>query len=50
MKCDEASAEEPTISNQDFVRINCHISVNVNYLQQGLTEGLTEKIEKNSGT
>ena len=48
MKCDEAPEEAPTVSTSDFVRLNCHISINVNYLNQGLSEGLTEKIEKNS--
>lgn len=48
MKCDECPEEEPTISTDEFQRLNCHISINVNFLNQGISEGMVEKIEKNS--
>lgn len=50
MKCDEAPEEAPVVTHEEFRKLRCHISVNVNYLSQGLEEALNEKIEKNSPT
>ena len=50
MRCDDAPQEEPTTSIQPFTRLNCHISISVNYLHQGLQASLTEHITKHSPT
>ncbi|KAL1925549.1 uncharacterized protein VTP21DRAFT_432 [Calcarisporiella thermophila] len=48
LKCDEAPDEEPVVNTEDFLKLNCHISINTNMMQQGIMESLDEKIEKNS--
>ncbi|TIC12007.1 cysteine proteinase [Wallemia mellicola] len=50
MSTPEAPEEEPTYSIEEFTKLGCNISSNTNYLQQGLSEGLDEQIEKYSGT
>ncbi|KAL9108887.1 MAG: hypothetical protein Q9227_006418 [Pyrenula ochraceoflavens] len=46
---DEASdSEEPVMSAEDFVKLNCHIGKETNHLRDGIKEGLTEEIEKHS--
>ena len=45
---DEDNSEEPTISYEDFNKLSCNISINTNYLENGLIDNLNEKIEKSS--
>jgi ubiquitin carboxyl-terminal hydrolase 14 len=51
-ECDEAAAkdigEEPVFSEDVFLKLNCHITVETNHLRDGLAAGLKEQIEKRS--
>ncbi|KAK6511982.1 deubiquitinating enzyme [Arthrobotrys musiformis] len=47
-KCDEDSEEAEQEGEEAFLKLNCHISVSVNHLKDGILAGLTEKIEKRS--
>ncbi|KAK6333573.1 Ubiquitin carboxyl-terminal hydrolase 14 [Orbilia javanica] len=46
--CDEDSEEAEQAGEETFLKLNCHISVSVNHLKDGILSGLTEKIEKRS--
>ncbi|KAI8048800.1 hypothetical protein BDF22DRAFT_701367 [Syncephalis plumigaleata] len=50
LKCNEAESEEATVSTDEFIRLTCHISRNVNYMSSGIQESLEEQIEKLSPT
>ncbi|KAF3942380.1 hypothetical protein ABW19_dt0204783 [Dactylella cylindrospora] len=47
-KCDEDEEEPAQEGEETFIKLNCHISVSVNHLKDGILAGLTEKIEKRS--
>lgn len=47
-KCDEAPEEPAVNSSDNFVKLDCHISVSINHIRDGIIAGLEEKIEKNS--
>lgn len=53
-ECDEPAAkevgEQPTESSDVFYKLDCHIGKDTNHLQDGILEGLEEKIEKHSPT
>lgn len=40
--------EETRVTFEDFLKLDCHISITTNFLKDGLLNGLTEKIEKHS--
>ncbi|KAF7531709.1 hypothetical protein G7054_g8647 [Neopestalotiopsis clavispora] len=52
LECDDPAAkeagEEPVITKDGFLKLNCHIDSNTNHLSDGIRNGLTEKIEKKS--
>ncbi|KAG4301825.1 hypothetical protein PCANB_002014 [Pneumocystis canis] len=48
MRCNETQDEQPIISKEDFVKLNCHIGMNTNCMIDGLKEGLKETISKHS--
>ncbi|SPO03812.1 related to ubiquitin-specific protease 7 [Cephalotrichum gorgonifer] len=48
LKCDEETGEEPVSSEENFLKLNCHITGTTNHLTDGIANSLTEKIEKNS--
>ncbi|KAG4306081.1 hypothetical protein PORY_000069 [Pneumocystis oryctolagi] len=48
MKCNETQDEPPVVSKEDFIKLNCHIGMNTNYMIDGLREGLKEIISKHS--
>lgn len=52
MECDEPAAkeggEEPIETKDTFFKLNCHIGGETNHLNDGLSAGLKEQIEKNS--
>ncbi|KAK3372402.1 hypothetical protein B0H63DRAFT_453740 [Podospora didyma] len=52
LECDEPAAreagEEPTISKDKFLKLNCHIDAHTNHLRDGILNGLNEKVEKKS--
>ncbi|KZF20940.1 cysteine proteinase [Xylona heveae TC161] len=54
LKCDESAAadvgEEPVKTEDFFLKLDCHISAQVNHLRDGISAGLEEKIEKMSPT
>lgn len=50
MKTAEAPEEPPSLKDESFTKLNCHISISTNYLKDGLVDGLTESIEKHSDT
>ncbi len=43
-------AEEPVLSEDTFLKLDCHIEATTNHLRDGILTGLTEKIEKKSPT
>jgi len=51
-ECDEQAArdggEEPVISEDVFLKLDCHISGTTNHLRDGILAGLEEKLEKKS--
>ena len=54
LTCDEPAAieagEEPILSDDAFLKLDCHISGATNHLRDGILTGLEEKIEKHSPT
>ncbi|KAI1321886.1 ubiquitin carboxyl-terminal hydrolase-like protein [Xylariaceae sp. FL0255] len=50
--CDEPAAveggEQPIISKEPFLKLNCHIDGNTNHLRDGIVNGLREQLEKRS--
>ncbi|GAA5844735.1 hypothetical protein JCM3766R1_005261 [Sporobolomyces carnicolor] len=44
----EAPTEEPKVSSENFLELKCNISGTTNYMMQGLTEGMTQELEKRS--
>lgn len=52
MECDDPQAkemgEEPIKSEDQFLKLDCHISGTTNHLRDGILAGLEEKIEKKS--
>ncbi|KAI1495806.1 ubiquitin carboxyl-terminal hydrolase [Biscogniauxia marginata] len=50
--CDEPAAreagEQPIISKDSFLKLNCHIDGATNHLRDGIANGLSEKLEKRS--
>ena len=54
LTCDEPAAieagEEPILSEDAFLKLDCHISGATNHLRDGILTGLEEKIEKHSPT
>ncbi|KAF9365624.1 Ubiquitin carboxyl-terminal hydrolase 14 [Mortierella sp. NVP85] len=50
LKCDEAPEEEAIVTTEPLLKVDCHISNDVNYLHNGILESLDQKIEKNSPT
>jgi len=49
--CTEETPDEmPIESTEDFVNLKCHITMQTNFLKDGILTGLKEKIEKNSPT
>lgn len=41
-------AEEPILSEDAFLKLDCHIEATTNHLKDGILAGLSEKLEKNS--
>ncbi|RFU35013.1 hypothetical protein B7463_g1334, partial [Scytalidium lignicola] len=54
IECTEAAAkelgEEPTESDDTFLKLDCHINATTNHLRDGILNALEEKIEKRSPT
>lgn len=52
LKCDEKDAAElgemAVESEEEFLKLNCHITKDTNHLTEGIRSGLEEKLEKNS--
>ncbi|ELR04615.1 deubiquitinating enzyme [Pseudogymnoascus destructans] len=52
LTCDDPAAaelgEEPVITSEPFLKLDCHISATTNHLRDGLAAGLDEQIEKKS--
>uniref|UniRef100_A0A060TD12 Ubiquitin carboxyl-terminal hydrolase n=1 Tax=Blastobotrys adeninivorans TaxID=409370 RepID=A0A060TD12_BLAAD len=48
LRNDETDAEPEKTGEESFVKLNCFISKDTNFLRDGLMEGLSEKIEKRS--
>lgn len=52
LECDDPSAkelgEEPVVTEEPFLKLDCHISATTNHLRDGIASGLDEKIEKRS--
>lgn len=46
----EAPDEAPTVREETFYNLTCNISASTNYLVNGLKDGFTQQIEKNSPT
>ncbi|CAI2179213.1 14091_t:CDS:10 [Funneliformis geosporum] len=50
IKCLDAPEEEEVVTKEYFFKLNCHIRVTTNFLQNGITGALDENIEKTSPT
>lgn len=54
LECDEPAAKEagekPALSEEVFLKLDCHINKDINHLRDGILAGLEEKLEKNSPT
>ncbi|KAK9455978.1 hypothetical protein V1511DRAFT_496205 [Dipodascopsis uninucleata] len=50
MKCSEAENEPSTTGSEKFLKLDCHISGETNFLQDGLQRSSSEVIEKYSET
>jgi len=50
LQCIEAPEEEKVVMKEPFSKLNCHITIQINYVQNGIMDALDEKLEKNSPT
>lgn len=54
LECDEPEAkeagEQPVLSEDVFLKLDCHINKDINHLRDGIQAGLEEKVEKRSPT
>lgn len=54
LECDEPGAkeagEQPVLSEDIFLKLDCHINKDINHLRDGIQAGLEEKVEKKSPT
>lgn len=48
LKSMETPEDEPKIGEEQFFKLDCHISINTNFLKDGILDSLTEKIEKHN--
>ncbi|KAG5513705.1 hypothetical protein PMAC_000743 [Pneumocystis sp. 'macacae'] len=48
IRCNETQGEPPITFKEEFIKLNCHIGMNTNYMIDGLKEGLKEIISKRS--
>lgn len=52
LECDDPEAkergEQPVVSNETYLKLNCHIDASINHLRDGILSGLKEEIEKKS--
>ncbi|KAJ9048100.1 deubiquitinating enzyme [Entomophthora muscae] len=48
MSCPEAPEEPPSLSTEPFLKLDCHISKDVNHLTSGLSENFRTELDKNS--
>ncbi|OTB07349.1 hypothetical protein M426DRAFT_318040 [Hypoxylon sp. CI-4A] len=52
LECDDPTAkeggEQPIVSKEPFLKLNCHIDSSTNHLRDGIANGLSEKLEKRS--
>ncbi|KAI8048039.1 uncharacterized protein B0P05DRAFT_519510 [Gilbertella persicaria] len=49
-QCEEAPEEQKIVTHDTFTKLSCHISININYMINGILESLNEELEKNSPT
>lgn len=54
LECDEPgpreAGEQPVLSEDVFLKLDCHINKDINHLRDGIQAGLEEKVEKRSPT
>ncbi|KAF9468278.1 hypothetical protein BDZ94DRAFT_1183855 [Collybia nuda] len=50
LKCDEAPTEEPTISHENILKLECNINMTTNFMLTGIMNSLDQKVEKTSPT
>lgn len=50
LKSVETPEDEPKVDVVPFIKLDCHISINTNYLKDGILDGLTETVEKHNET
>lgn len=54
LECDDPAAKEagenPVLSEDVFLKLDCHINKDINHLRDGILAGLEEKVEKKSPT
>ncbi|KAI9470587.1 MAG: hypothetical protein EXX96DRAFT_602870 [Benjaminiella poitrasii] len=48
--CEEAPEEEKVTTVDTFNKLGCHISININYMVNGILDSLNEELEKTSPT
>jgi len=50
LRCDEAPEETPTISTESVLKIECNISIQTSFMQNGIKDALDQKVSKRSPT
>ncbi|KAJ2960553.1 hypothetical protein NQZ79_g4151 [Umbelopsis isabellina] len=50
LKCLEAPEEQSVIDTETFSKLDCHISISTNFMQNGILDSLKQDIEKHSAT
>jgi len=50
LRCDEAPEEPATVSTENVLKVECHISIQTNFMHSGIKEALDQKVTKRSPT
>lgn len=50
LKSVETPEDAPKVGTEQFFKLDCHITINTNYMKDGVLDSLTETIEKNNET
>lgn len=50
LKCKEAPTEEPTVSHENILKLECNINITTNFMLTGIMNSLDQEVEKTSPT
>ncbi|KII90142.1 hypothetical protein PLICRDRAFT_159510 [Plicaturopsis crispa FD-325 SS-3] len=48
LKCDETTEEQPSVTFEKVLKIECNISITTNFMLSGIKDALDQKVEKHS--